>query len=168
MRVGILGGSFDPPHKGHIHISCEAIKRLNLNQVWWIPTVQNPLKSNNIANSYDIRLQNCRKFTNNFPKINIRLIKYYFAIDLVKILNRRYKNIEFYWLMGADNVENLDKWHNFKEFISLIKIAIFARDDKLKKIRSAKSWNFLKKQYPLIFNSRQINISSTIIRKSDV
>ena len=69
MKVGLLGGSFNPPHQGHLHISQIAIKKLGLNQVWWIPTAHNPFKEKSIYDSYENRVQKCEKLTQNLIKI---------------------------------------------------------------------------------------------------
>ena len=128
-HVGILGGSFDPPHRGHIYISLEAKKILSLDQVWWLVTPQNPLKIIKPA-TYEERVNNCHDILKTHPillkeiekKINSKYSYY-----TIKYLRHRYSNIKFYWLMGADNLVNFHKWQNWKQFFNQISIVIFRR-----------------------------------------
>ena len=93
IKIGILGGSFDPPHKGHIYISHESKKRLNLKQIWWIPTLQNPLKNNMPAN-YDNRVTLCKEKTKEYPHIKIKNIKYFYATNLIRSLKLKFNNVD--------------------------------------------------------------------------
>lgn len=165
MKVGLLGGSFNPPHKGHIHISELAIKKLGLNQVWWIPTAQNPFKEKSLYKSYESRLELCEKLVKNHPKIRIKKFDEIYTEELVTRLKSQNKNIEFFWLMGADNLEKFHQWKNFRKIIEMIPLAIFSRETYLKKIQKTKSWNFLKSANPRIFFTKNFDISSTKIRE---
>lgn len=174
MRIGILGGSFDPPHQGHIHISTEAIKKLRLNQLWWIPTLKNPLK-NPTKNDYKQRFISCRNIVEFHPKIYAKKIDYIYASELIKKLQSRYKNHKFYWITGADNIAQLHRWKNFHNFIFSTTLAIFSREDFLKKIIKTKIFHFYKKlrkskNHPpkfLLFRSKNFDLSSTKIRNSE-
>ena len=182
-NVGLLGGSFDPPHKGHLYISLEAKKILNLDDIWWLVTPQNPLKVNQPA-SYSERIKNCKLIIKNQPikikeiekKINSK-----FSYQTIKYLNKHYKNINFFWLMGADNLINFHKWQNADKIFSEIPIVVFRRygynNKALKSYTSNlyknfrinhKNLNILNfKQLPAwsIINNKEIRISSTEIRK---
>ena len=128
-NIGLLGGSFDPPHKGHLYISLEAKKILKLDEIWWLVTPQNPLKINQPA-SYKDRVKNCKLIAKKHPikikeiekKINSR-----FSYETIKYLNGHYKNIKFFWLMGADNLINFHKWQNAKKIFQEIPIVVFRR-----------------------------------------
>ena len=123
-QIGLLGGSFDPPHRGHVYISLEAKKILSLDEVWWLVTPQNPLKIIKPA-GYKDRLKNCKIIAKNHPiqikeiekKINSKYSQF-----TIEYLCNHYPNIKFYWLMGADNLINLHKWQNWRRFFKQISI----------------------------------------------
>ena len=182
-NIGLLGGSFDPPHKGHLYISLEAKKILKLDEIWWLITPQNPLKINQPA-SYSERVKNCKIMTKNQPikikeiekKINSK-----FSYQTIKYLNNHYKNMNFYWLMGADNLINFHKWQNANRIFNEIPIVVFRRygynQQALKSYISNLYKNFRLKnknihidnfnQLPAwtIIQNKEIRISSTEIRK---
>ena len=128
-NIGLLGGSFDPPHKGHLYISLEAKKILKLDEMWWLVTPQNPLKINQPA-SYSDRIKNCKLIIKNQPikikeiekKINSK-----YSYQTIKYLNKHYNNIKFFWLMGADNLINFHKWQNCQKIFNEIPIVVFRR-----------------------------------------
>jgi nicotinate (nicotinamide) nucleotide adenylyltransferase len=165
MKVGILGGSFNPPHQGHVHISNLAIQRLGLNQVWWIPTAYNPLKDQSIYEDYSSRIKKCEDLTAKYPKIYTKKFDEIYTEILVKNLRSRYKNIEFFWLMGADNLENLHLWDGFKKLVKQIPLMIFSREKKLRNIKKTKAWKFVAHSKYKIFYSKNLDISSTEIRR---
>ena len=128
-KIGLLGGSFDPPHRGHLFISNEAKKVLHLDEIWWLVTPQNPLKISKPA-TYEERLQNCKQITKNFP-IKIleveKKIKSQYSYQTIKFLIQYYKNIKFFWLMGADNLVNFHEWEKWQSIFHIISIVIFRR-----------------------------------------
>lgn len=164
MRVGILGGSFNPLHQGHVYICELAIKKLHLNQVWMIPASQNPLKASAIDKEYSDRVLACKKLTKNNHRIKIYRFDEIYTIELVKRLKSRYKNIQFFWLMGADLIRDFHRWHNFKKIISLVHLVIFSRENFLLKIRTTHSWNFIKLGKYSVFHTKNLDISSTKLR----
>ena len=113
IRVGILGGSFDPAHKGHLAISKEAKKRFNLKRIIWAITKKNPFKVES-ETTLSKRIKDCKKIigTNSFIKIRFyeNVIKSNKTIDLINHIKKN-NNIEIYFLMGADNLINFHKWH---------------------------------------------------------
>lgn len=164
MKVGLLGGSFNPPHRGHVYISELAIKKLGLNQVWWIPTKRNPLKDAKIYEAYVGRIQKCEKLLQNHSKLKIQQFDEIYTEKLIRRLRAKYKNIEFFWLMGADNLENFHRWENFKKIISMIHLVIFSREKFLLKIKKTRAWNFVKKNKCSVFFTKNLDISSSRIR----
>tara|TARA_B100001540_G_scaffold75204_1_gene67890 strand:+ start:528 stop:1109 length:582 start_codon:yes stop_codon:yes gene_type:complete len=158
-NIGLLGGSFDPPHKGHLYISLEAKKILNLDEIWWLVTPKNPLKINKPA-SYKERVRNCRLITKNQPikikeiekKINSK-----YSYQTIKYLNTHYKNIKFVWLMGADNLINFHKWQNAFKIFNEIPIVVFRRYGYNEKALKSYTSNFYKN---FKINSKNINIES--------
>lgn len=170
IRVGILGGSFNPPHSGHLHISELAIKRLKLKQLWWIPTLQNPLKETNTKASYDSRLKLCSEITKEYPKIKIKDLervlfsraKKCYTYNLLKRINKLYPNHEFYFIMGADSLVNFHKWFKFKEIPKLAKLVVLSRKGYNTAAKNCKAANTI----PYLFiNEKEVDISSTEIRK---
>ena len=143
--VGILGGTFDPPHEGHKFISKYALLRLNLEEVWWIVTSKNPLKGR--GSSYKRRLNLVKKFTNcrKIKVLEIDESKNFYAIDTVFYLKERFKNKKFIWLMGTDNLENLHLWKKWKSFFYNIPIAIFDRPPYSLNITKSKALFFFRK-----------------------
>ena len=182
-HVGLLGGSFDPPHKGHLYISLEAKKILKLDEIWWLITPQNPLKINQPA-SYKERVQNSKLITKNHPikiKEIEKKIKSKYSYQTIKYLNNHYKNINFIWLMGADNLINFHKWQNAHKIFNEIPIVVFRRygynEKALKSYISTFYKNFKLNSKNIHINSfdqlpawtiiqnKEIKISSTEIRK---
>ncbi len=173
-NIGLLGGSFDPPHKGHLYISLEAKKILKLDEVWWLVTPQNPLKINEPA-SYKDRVKNCKLIAKNHPikikeiekKINSR-----YSYETIEYLNGHYKNIKFFWLMGADNLINFHKWQNAKKIFNEIPIVVFRRYGYNEKALKSFTSNFYK-NFRLI--SEKINVKNfnklpawTIIQNKEI
>ena len=182
-NIGLLGGSFDPPHKGHLYISLEAKKILKLDEIWWLVTPQNPLKINQPA-SYSERVKNCKILTKNKPikiKEIEKKINSQFSYQTIKYLNNHYKYIKFVWLMGADNLINFHQWQNAHRIFNEIPIVVFRRygynQKALKSYISNLYKNFRLKhknihidnfnQLPAwtIIQNKEIRISSTEIRK---
>ena len=143
--IGILGGSFDPPHEGHKFISQYALMRLNLHEVWWIVTFKNPLKIK--SNSYANRLKQVKKFL-KFRRIKIleiRADKNVYAIDTILYIKNKFKNKKFIWLMGTDNLEDLHEWKEWKKIFYNIPIAIFDRPSYSLNITKSKALFFFRK-----------------------
>lgn len=131
LRVGLLGGSFNPAHEGHLAISLEACKRLNLDQIWWLVSPQNPLKSSHDMADLPTRMASARKIVAAHPRIVVTDLERTFAttytVDTVKRLKRSEK-CDFVWLIGADNLLQLPKWRNWRELLNLVPIAVFDRE----------------------------------------
>lgn len=168
MRVGILGGSFNPPHNGHLYISKISHRYLNLNKIWWFPTILNPFKNKCNYYSFDKRILLCRNISKNYRYIDIYEYNYSYAINLVKYLNNRYPQIKFKWIMGDDNLQYLHKWYRYDEFLNLIDIAVLNRYGYIKFISKYPSWHSIKKKNFTLIRNRKTIISSTQIRKKNV
>jgi nicotinate-nucleotide adenylyltransferase len=141
LRVGILGGTFNPAHEGHRYISLEAIKRFAFDLIIWFVTPQNPLKTINLEDTLEKRLS-YSKLIANHPKILVTDYEAHlsntYTISLVNRLTNMYKNVEFAYIIGADNMVQLPKWRRWKEIIKLMPIIIFDREDYHKLIISSK------------------------------
>ncbi len=128
MKIGLLGGSFNPPHLGHVHLSKLAIQKLKLKQLWWLPTLQNPFKQPDQYLPYTKRLSLCQKITKNQPKIICQNQPYYFTFLLVKKLQKKHLKQQFFLICGADCLAQMHKWQNFKSLAKTIQIVIFSRN----------------------------------------
>ncbi len=143
--IGILGGTFDPPHEGHRLISNHALLKLNLQEVWWIVTSKNPLKEN--STRYKRRLTLAKKFNKSrrIKVVEIDENKNFFAIDTIFYLKKKFKTNNFVWIMGADNTVNLHLWKKWKDFFYNIPIAIFDRPSYSLNITNSKALFFFRK-----------------------
>ena len=130
LRVGILGGSFNPTHAGHLHISLLALKHLQLDEVWWMVSPQNPLKEAQDMAPFEERLAGARAFAHHHgihvTDIEQRLGTRFTADTLVK-LTACFPRTDFIWLMGADNLAQISRWQNWTRIFNLVPIAIFDR-----------------------------------------
>lgn len=130
MTIGLLGGSFDPPHAGHLHISEVALRRLGLNRVWWLVSPGNPLKARGPA-EMSRRLSACDALLDGRAAIEptdleARIGTRYTA-DTLRALKRLYPGVKFVWLMGADNLVEFHRWHQWIDIFATVPIAVFAR-----------------------------------------
>ena len=130
MRIGLLGGSFNPAHAAHRHISVTALKRLGLDQVWWMVTPGNPLKVGAKQPSLEKRVAAAREVAAH-PRIVVTGFegarKSPYTVDTLRFLKRRFPDVHFVWLMGADNLAGLHRWRDWPELFRLVPIAVFDR-----------------------------------------
>lgn len=135
IKVGVLGGSFNPAHYGHLNISLEAIKYLHLDYVLWLITPQNPLKKNDIQKTLDSRVKFAKRLVVKEKKIIISDIerhfsdKFFYTSEILKRLKQMYPEIQYVWLMGADNLLQLHKWYKWQDIFSTASVAVFDRGD---------------------------------------
>lgn len=127
--VGLLGGSFDPAHAGHAHITREALKRFGLDQVWWLVSPGNPLKSNGPAPMAD-RLERARA-TITHPRVTVTDIEAHtgtrYTAATLQALFALYPHVRFVWLMGADNLAGFHLWDNWRWIMDHVPIGVIAR-----------------------------------------
>ncbi len=130
MRVGLFGGSFNPPHDGHVLVAETAIRRLQLDQVWWMVTPGNPLKSHKELANLETRVQLSRKICED-PKIKITAFEaahnLQFTAETLDFVKRRNQGVNFVWLMGADNLANFHLWQNWQYIAKQFPIAVIDR-----------------------------------------
>ena len=182
-HIGLLGGSFDPPHRGHLYISKEAKKILHLNEIWWLVTPQNPLKISRPA-TYNERVNNCKTIIKGHP-ITVKEIENNinskYSYQTIQYLLSYYPTIKFYWLMGADNLINFHHWQKWRQIFSKISVVIFKRygyntsalnSITYKQFSNSQihSTSLNHKQFETLpswlwVNNKEIKISSTEIRK---
>ena len=167
-KIGILGGTFDPPHIGHLHISKIALKKLKLNRVIWLITKKNPLKQKPYL-SKDMRMKLSKGIVKNHKKIFVKYLdnktKSRNTFDILNYLNKKNKKIKLFFLIGADNLIKLHKWDKWKKIPQLAKIVVFARPNYTMKALNSIASKKLKKKDWMYINSKKMNISSSLIRK---
>ncbi len=166
-KIGILGGTFDPAHIGHLAISKEAIKRFNLVQMIWAITKKNPFKR--LSNkSLPERIKYCKKIIGKNTLIKVRffenLIKSNKTIDLINFLSKNKKN-QIYFIMGADNLINFHKWHQWKKISQKSIIIVFDRQGYKKKSLNSITFKRLNKKNLKFIEFNKVNISSSQLRK---
>lgn len=169
MKIGLLGGSFNPAHDGHLHISEIALKTLGLMQVWWLVSPQNPLKSRKDMMSLKERMASAKAVTRHNPQIRVTDIEVklrtQYTADTLMRLKLKYPQHEFFWLMGADNLVQLPKWKKWQKIIKLAEIHVFDRSDYLYKGVKGRAFS----HYPHRIKYHHIRkhpASATEIRKS--
>jgi nicotinate (nicotinamide) nucleotide adenylyltransferase/ribosome silencing factor RsfS/YbeB/iojap len=128
----LLGGSFNPAHGGHLHISELALKLLDLDQIWWLVSPQNPLKPVDGMAPFPVRLEGARRIAETDPRILVtdlesRLASSRYTADSLKALRRRFPRLRFVWLMGGDNLVQIPKWQRWPEIFRTVPIAVFDR-----------------------------------------
>ncbi|MBR2865732.1 MAG: nicotinate (nicotinamide) nucleotide adenylyltransferase [Elusimicrobiaceae bacterium] len=130
LKVGLLGGSFNPAHEGHRYISLEALKQLGLDEVWWLVSPLNPFKAGQKVPPLELRVAEAEKIAAN-PKIKVSGIENelgtYLTADTLEKLCKRFPNVDFVWLMGDDLAEEFTRWYRWRKIFSLVSIAVFSR-----------------------------------------
>ena len=166
-KIGILGGSFDPAHKGHLAISKEATKRFKLKKVIWAITKKNPFKKES-NKSLSIRMQKCKEIIKKFKSIEVKFyedkIKSNKTINLINYLTKNEKN-KIYFLMGADNLINFHKWHKWKIISKKCIIIVFDRYGFKKKSLKSTTYKRLNNKNLKFIEFDKVNISSSQLRK---
>ena len=166
-KIGILGGSFDPAHKGHLAISKEAAKRFKLKKIIWAITKKNPFKKKSIFN-ISTRIKYCKKIIKKTSFIEVKFfentIRSNKTINLINFFTRNKRN-EIYFLMGADNLINFHKWHKWREISKKCNIVVFDRYGFKKKSLNSKTYKSLNKEKLKFINFNKVNLSSSQLRK---
>jgi len=184
-RIGLLGGSFNPPHHGHLHISRTALHMLGLDAIWWLVTPQNPHKSARMLMPYRKRYALCQDIVQH-PRIHVTNLEKEFesltTFETLIKLRSYFQDTDFIWISGMDNAKTFHTWDNWKNILNLVPTAHIARPpatDLIKNfpLRMLKTQNHHMLSYPenvsleagntyWIQQKKMINISSTDIRKS--
>jgi len=129
MRVGLFGGSFDPPHNGHLHVARTALRRLGLDQVWWLVSPQNPLKGTP-ADDFARRFSAVSKLARH-PGMRVSDIETRLGstrtIDLLTHLQGSHPGVHFVWIMGADNLASIHRWAHWTRIFQACPVAVIAR-----------------------------------------
>jgi len=167
MKIGILGGSFDPAHKGHLAISKEAKRRFKLEKIIWAVTKKNPLKAES-KTPVSKKIKDSKKIIglNSFIKVKFyeNIIKSNKTIDLINYLKKD-KKIEIFFLMGADNLINFHKWFRSKLISQKCNIIVFDRHGYKKNSLKSKTFKRLNNKTLTFVEFKKVNISSSQLRK---
>ena len=172
-KIGILGGTFDPAHIGHIKISREAKKKFKLDYIIWAVTKKNPFKNKSKLN-LNLRIKYAKKITKKEKFIKIKFyeskiksnkINSKKTIDLIRFLKKINTTLNIFFIMGADNLIKFHKWNRWKEIVKLAKILVFNRQGyKSKSLNSIAAKKIPKDRLKFI-KLKKVNISSSQIRK---
>ncbi len=127
VRIGLLGGSFNPPHAAHRLISLNALKRLRLDQVWWMVTPGNPLKEHSGLAPLPVRIAMCRQLLRH-PRVIVTAFEAglgtAYTAKALRFLKRRFPGVHFVWLMGADNLASFHRWAEWQAIFATMPIAV--------------------------------------------
>lgn len=136
MKVGLLGGSFNPAHEGHLYISLEVLKKLKLDLIYWLVSPQNPLKS--MKAPLDKRVKQAKQLVAKYPKIKVSDIEKHFennyTYNTIKTLKKLHPQTEFIWIMGMDNMQQFPKWYKWELIPGLVPICVVERGDNLSEV----------------------------------
>ena len=167
-KIGILGGTFDPAHKGHLSISKEAKKRFGIDKIIWAVTKKNPFKDESSLSLYK-RINFAKKFTQVYPFIKVKYfedkIQSNRTVDLIKYIKKNNKNTDIYFIMGADSLINFHKWKNSDLISSICNILVFDRDRYKAKSLSSRSFKKYSKKSLKFIKFNKVNISPSKLRK---
>ena len=166
--IGIFGGSFDPPHKGHIEISKISLKKIKLEKIYWIVTKKNPFKAKTFF-SLKQRIQKSKKALKKFKNIKVLFldnkIKSSRTIKVINYFRKIKKKNDLYLILGSDNLLNFHKWTSWKKIVKLTKLVVFSRKGYDNKSKESIVVKYLNKKNIIFVNNKLINISSSNIRK---
>jgi nicotinate-nucleotide adenylyltransferase len=130
LTIGLLGGSFNPAHEGHLAMSLYALKALGLDQIWWLVSPQNPLKPVAGMASFEKRYNQAHLYATH-PKLKVTNIESElgtrYTADTLRSLKRRFPHVRFIWLMGADNLRQIPRWKEWNAIFQLVPVAVFRR-----------------------------------------
>ncbi|MDA0938720.1 MAG: adenylyltransferase/cytidyltransferase family protein [Proteobacteria bacterium] len=184
IRVGLLGGSFNPPHPGHLHISTEALKELDLNFIIWIVAYRNPLKEESMKFSFEKRFRDAQSYAQHnkivISRIEKQIDNTYTSVT-INYLIKRFAHIKFCWIMGVDNLLHFHTWKNWHNIINQIFIAVFNRGNfgslsiesemaliYKDRVASESQVRLLKPGYWRFFECAKSDYSSSAIRSSRI
>ena len=168
-KIGILGGSFDPAHKGHLIISKIALRKIKLKKIYWVVTKKNPFKKKPLY-PLEKRLLLARKITKNIKKINVLylddVVKSSRSIDVIKYILKRYKTKDIYFIIGSDILLELHKWKSWKRIVKLAKLIVFSRKGYDRNRKDSVVAKYLNNKKITFIKNKRINISSSSLRRN--
>ena len=167
-RIGILGGSFDPAHKGHLIISKIAIKKMKLKKIYWVITKKNPFKTSSFY-SLNERVKQAKKLTKKIEKIEVvyldDVIKSSRSIKVIQYILEKKRPKDLYFIIGSDILLKFHKWHSWKKIVKLTKLIVFSRKGYDRNSKKTVVVKYLNKNNIIFIKNRPIKVSSTLLRK---
>lgn len=146
MRIGLYGGSFNPAHLGHRHVTLTALRRLGLDRVWWLVTPGNPLKDRGILAPLDTRVARAAAVADH-PRIAVTgfetAIGARYTRQTIHYLTTRRPDVHFVWIMGADSLASFHRWRGFREIAARVPIAVIDRPGETLRAPNARAARFL-------------------------
>lgn len=131
QRIGLFGGSFNPPHEGHLLVAETALRRLKLDRVWWLVTPGNPLKETAGLPSQEDRMAACRRLIGHDPRIIVTGIEAgigtRYTQETIAFLKSRVPGVRFVWLMGSDNLASFHRWQKWRDIAAMVPMAVIDR-----------------------------------------
>ena len=165
--IGVFGGSFDPPHVGHVEISRISLKKLNLKKIYWIVTKKNPFKKKTYF-TLESRMIKSKRVTKKFKDIEVLYLDTKLKSSrMIKVINyfiKKNKQSDLYLILGSDNLLNFHKWTSWKKIAKLVKLVVFSRKGYDKKSKESIIVNYLNKKNIIFIKNKLINISSSSIK----
>ena len=169
QTIGIFGGSFDPPHKGHVEISKISIKKIKLKKIYWVITKKNPFKKKPFF-SLKQRLMRSKKAVKKYKKIKVLYlddkIKSSKTINVINYFIKIKKQKNLCLILGSDNLLNFHKWTSWKKIVKLTKLIVFSRRGYDKKSKESIIVKYLNKKNIVYVNNKLIDVSSSKIKKN--
>ncbi len=129
-RIGLLGGSFNPAHAGHVRISLLALSRLGLDELWWLVSPHNPLKAYDDLADFSVRFAEARHWARH-RRLHVSDLEYRsgssFTADTLAMMRQHYPHARFVWIMGADNLVQIPRWRGWNRIFESVPVAVFDR-----------------------------------------
>ena len=167
-KIGILGGSFDPAHKGHLKISKIALKKIKLKKIYWIVTKKNPFKEKTFFSLKD-RIDKAKKISSKIKNIEVLyiddVIKSSKSIKVIQYILKKKKPKDLYFIVGSDILLKFHRWHNWKRIVKLTKLIVFSRKGYDRKSKKTIVVKYLNKNNITFIKNKPIEVSSTLLRK---
>ena len=167
--LGIFGGSFDPPHEGHVEISKIALKKIKFKKIFWIITKKNPFKKKPFF-SVNQRVAKSKSATKSIKRVKVlyldKKIGSSRTIDVIKYFIKTKKERNLYLILGSDNLLTFHKWTSWKKIVKVSKLVVFSRKGFDKKSKDSIVVRYLNKKNIIFIKNKHINISSSEIKKS--
>jgi len=167
LRIGLLGGSFNPAHQGHRYVAETAIKRMSLDYVWFLVSPQNPLKSTNGMASLQQRMASARAITKGDRRLIVsdieEAMQSRYTNDTVRVLNARFPEVQFFWLMGSDNLEQFHRWQHWQDILEQLPAIVVQRPGWVLAPLKSKAMQAMRRRFAII-DGRRNELSATAIR----
>ena len=167
-KIGILGGSFDPAHKGHLKISKIALKKIKLKKIYWIVTKKNPFKKKTFFSLKD-RIDKAKKISSKIKNIEVLyiddVIKSSKSIKVIQYILKKKKPKDLYFIVGSDILLKFHRWHSWKRIVKLAKLIVFSRKGYDRKSKKTIVVKYLNKNNITFINNKPIEVSSSFLRK---